>query len=70
MASMTDDRTYLLLDGAAVLAKMTDHFPEIHSWVDDSSWLACSCGWDSSKPKAVDWHQHLIDAIALSKDTT
>ena len=57
---------YLLLDGAAVLAMMEDHHPEIGSWVDDSTWLECSCGWDSSKPKAVDWHQHLIDAVTAS----
>lgn len=49
---------------AAVLAMMGDHHPKICSWIDDSTWLECSCGWDSSKEGAVDWHQHLIAAVS------
>ena len=49
---------------AEMLDLIEDHHPGIGSWIDDSTWLDCSCGWDSSKPKAVDWHQHLIDALS------
>jgi len=48
-------------------AALDDHWPEIHSWIDDSTWLACSCGWDSSEPKAVDWVTHLRAALHASR---
>ena len=65
---MRTDTEYLLLSGADVLARVADHWPEIDGDVDDSTWLTCSCGWDSSEPKAVDWYQHLVDAITVAKD--
>jgi hypothetical protein len=49
-----------------MLARFEDHHPQIGSDISDDMWLECSCGWDASEPKAVDWHQHVVDA--LSKD--
>lgn len=45
------------------LAIIEDHWPEVQSWVDDSTWLTCVCGWDSSVKGSVDWYQHLDNAV-------
>lgn len=45
-----------------MLAIIEDHRPDIGSDIDDSTWLTCSCGWDSSKSR-VDWQEHLVEAV-------
>lgn len=39
-----------------------DHHPEIGVDISDSTWLECSCGWDSSRAK-VGWYEHLEDYV-------
>ena len=46
-----------------VLRIIEDHWPDIGAAGDDSTWLECICGWDSSKKGAVDWYQHLVNAV-------
>lgn len=45
------------------LAIIEDHWPEIDADVSDSTWLVCTCGWDSSVKGVVDWYQHLDNAV-------
>ena len=47
----------------AVLGIIEDHWPQIDGDVDDSTWLTCVCGWDSSVKGVDDWHQHLVNAV-------
>lgn len=53
----------------AVLALVEDHHPQVGSWIDDSTWLECSCGWDETKPKAAGWHEHLVKAVYEGLDS-
>ena len=42
------------------LAIISDHWPEID--ISDSTRVECICGWDSTTG-AVDWYQHLDNAV-------
>lgn len=45
------------------LAIIEDHWPDIGTAGDDSTWLECVCGWDSSEKGSGDWYQHLDNAV-------
>ena len=43
---------------------ITDHYPVIGLWIDDSTWLECWCGWSQSDDKAVPgWWEHIEAAL-------
>jgi Holliday junction resolvase len=59
-----EDAGYTIVRASpSVLDIIEDHWPDIAAAGDDSTWLECSCGWDSSVKGAVDWHQHLVNAV-------
>lgn len=48
---------------ARLVAEVENHWPDIAGDIDDSTWLVCSCGWDSSKKGADDWVTHVLAVI-------
>ena len=57
MEEMKDQR-------AKIEAVVEDHYPCIGSWIDDSTWIYCDCGWEADNPKAQGgWTDHVIAAI-------
>jgi hypothetical protein len=45
------------------LDQASDHLPMATTDQSDSAVLLCSCGWDSSNPKAGSWEDHLPDSL-------
>jgi hypothetical protein len=41
---------------------MMDHIPFVDGDVGDSTWLACSCGWDNMRGNR-NWSEHLPDSL-------